>query len=203
MNNISAFFVIQANVNMETSILNVTVLLRFMIQCTTHCQEMQVNKLKNITSMSLEPIVIVYNGYAHFHNVSLTGYCRIFISYCFQSMEFSDVFTVTSMVTTENTLSKILLIDIRSFHYSFLGPTSNTIQTTSPTIICKLFFIHLKKNNLFLADLSESIFEVFYKLELYDLIFDGDLQSGPITDDSTIADLTDLVSIIKKESIRD
>ena len=39
----------------------------------------------------------------------------------------------------------------------------------------------------------ESIYEVFYKLELYDLIINGDLQSGPITDDSTISDLTDLM----------
>jgi len=51
------------------------------------------------------------------------------------------------------------------------------------------------------ADVAESIFEVFYKLELYDLIFDGDLQLGPINDYSTIDDLTDLVRIINKESI--
>jgi hypothetical protein len=51
------------------------------------------------------------------------------------------------------------------------------------------------------VDVAESIFEVFYKLELYDLIFDGDLQLGPINDYSTIDDLTDLVRIINKESI--
>jgi hypothetical protein len=71
--NISTFVVVQANVNIESSMLNVTVLLRFMIKCTIHCQEIQVNKLKNTTSMNLEPIVIIYNGYVHFHNVSLTG----------------------------------------------------------------------------------------------------------------------------------
>jgi hypothetical protein len=64
--NISAFVVVQANVNIESSMLNVTVLLRFMIKCTIHCQEIQVNKLKNTTSMNLEPIVIIYNGYVHF-----------------------------------------------------------------------------------------------------------------------------------------
>jgi hypothetical protein len=43
----------------------------------------------------------------------------------------------------------------------------------------------------------ESIFEVDYKLEPFDLIIDGDLQSGPITDYSTLDDLTNMVNIKK------
>jgi len=41
----------------------------------------------------------------------------------------------------------------------------------------------------------ESIFEVDYKLEPFDLIIDGDLQLGPITDYSTLDDLTNMVNI--------
>ena len=45
-------------------------------------------------------------------------------------------------------------------------------------------------------ELSKSIFEVFYRLKPDNLIVHGALSSGPITDSSTIDDLTDLVRII-------
>jgi len=41
----------------------------------------------------------------------------------------------------------------------------------------------------------ESIFQVDYKLDLFDLIIEGDLQLGPIIDYSTLYDLTNMVSI--------
>lgn len=47
----------------------------------------------------------------------------------------------------------------------------------------------------------ESIFEVDYKLERLDLLITGDLESGPITDYSTLDDLTNMVCIINKNFI--
>ncbi len=71
--NIYKFLVIQAEVNMDVSILNVTVLVQFNMNCLVDCQEQEVEKLKNTTGSILEPIVIMYNGEIHFYNVSLTG----------------------------------------------------------------------------------------------------------------------------------
>jgi hypothetical protein len=77
--NIYQFNVIQADVNMELSILNVTVLFIFTMKCRIDCQEIEINKLKNIILNIFEPIVIIYNGKVHFYNVSLTGnFCFLF-----------------------------------------------------------------------------------------------------------------------------
>lgn len=48
-------------------------------------------------------------------------------------------------------------------------------------------------------DLTESIFQVDYKLESIDLLIEGDLELGPIIDYSTLNDLTDMVNIIDSE----
>ncbi len=49
-------------------------------------------------------------------------------------------------------------------------------------------------------DLVESIFEVIYKLESFDLLIDGDFQMGPIYNYSTLSDLTHMVNIINKNN---
>jgi len=77
------FLVVQADVNMELSILNVTILVIFKMKCMIDCQEIQVNKLKNTTSNIRDSIVIIYNGKIHFHYVSLTGKVWFFFSLIF------------------------------------------------------------------------------------------------------------------------
>lgn len=67
------FNVLQANVNAQLSLLNVTVLFKFMLQCLTDCQVKEVIKLKNSTSNTIGPIVISYNGTTHIHHVSLNS----------------------------------------------------------------------------------------------------------------------------------
>ena len=70
----------------------------------------------------------------------------------------------------------------------------NFILTTS-SFDTGSFMFHIE---LFIAkflERSQSIFEVFYRLKSYDFAFDGNLPLGPITDRSTIDDLSDLVSI--------
>lgn len=71
--NIYKFNVIQADIDMNLSILNVTILVKFMMKCEKNCQNMEINKLKNITSKTSESIGIIYNGKIHFYNVSLTS----------------------------------------------------------------------------------------------------------------------------------
>lgn len=41
----------------------------------------------------------------------------------------------------------------------------------------------------------ESIFEVYYKLDAFDILIEGDFIPGPITNSSTINDLTELVNL--------
>jgi hypothetical protein len=43
----------------------------------------------------------------------------------------------------------------------------------------------------------ESIFQVDYKVESFDLIIEGYLELGPIIDYSTLYDLTNMVSVIQ------
>lgn len=79
--NIYKFNVIQTDVNMNLSILNVTVLIQFMMKCFSNCQEIEVNKLKNMILKIHQSIVIGYNGKTYLHNVSLTGrffFCNAF-----------------------------------------------------------------------------------------------------------------------------
>jgi hypothetical protein len=108
--NIYQFNIIQADVNMKLSILNVTVLFIFSMKCMVDCQEIEVNKLRNITLNNLNPIFIIYNGKIHFHNVSLIGKFSSFFS-VIKFNYFSDIFVTTSSIittfTTENTMSKI------------------------------------------------------------------------------------------------
>ncbi|CAF4129714.1 unnamed protein product [Rotaria magnacalcarata] len=65
------FIVLEAEVIMGSSILNVTVLFTFTTTCKIDCQQIQINKLNNTHSMILNPIAVIYHGKNHFHNVSL------------------------------------------------------------------------------------------------------------------------------------
>ncbi len=70
---IHKYSIVQADVLIDSSMLNITVLFTFTLQCTIDCQQIQITKLKNTTSTILDPIVIIYNGNIHRHNVSLTS----------------------------------------------------------------------------------------------------------------------------------
>jgi hypothetical protein len=76
--NIYEFIVIQAEINLELSLLNISVVFTFTTKCTNNCQQMEINKLKNNTSINRNPIVISYDGKIHFYNVSLMGKMEFF-----------------------------------------------------------------------------------------------------------------------------
>jgi len=109
--NIYQFNIIQADVNMKSSILNVTVLFIFSMKCMVDCQEIEIKKLRNITLNNLDSIFIIYNGKIHFHNVSLIGKFSFVFFLVIKFNYFSDIFVTTSSIiptfTTENTMSKI------------------------------------------------------------------------------------------------
>ncbi|CAM4961742.1 unnamed protein product [Rotaria socialis] len=142
------FIVLQAEVIMESSILNVTVVFTFTTTCKINCQQIQMNKLNNTNSMILNPIAMIYDKKNHFHNVSL----------------------IDVLITT---------------------PTIVSIPTTGNPII---------PNNVTAQAITEStqktaktIFEATYRLESFDFILDGDFESGPIIDNSTLNDLTNMM----------
>jgi hypothetical protein len=76
--NINEFVVIQAEINIELSLLNVSALFTFNIKCINDCQQVQINKLKNLTLINLDPIVISYDGKIHFYNISLMSKSHLF-----------------------------------------------------------------------------------------------------------------------------
>ena len=67
------FLVFRAEVTTTSGELNVTVLVQFNPQCSIECQLIQLNRLQSTRSIALSPIVIVYQGRAHVHNISLIG----------------------------------------------------------------------------------------------------------------------------------
>lgn len=67
------FTVIQAEVMIDPSLLNITVLFTFTTKCMVDCQTIEINKLKNMTLIILDPIVITYDGKTHSHNLSFFG----------------------------------------------------------------------------------------------------------------------------------
>ena len=73
---IAQFVISDAYVNLESSTLNVMVLLTFSRACATDCQELQVQKLNHITSNTSKTLVIIYNGDAHMQNVLFIGRTR-------------------------------------------------------------------------------------------------------------------------------
>ncbi|UJR32131.1 hypothetical protein I4U23_019599 [Adineta vaga] len=76
---ICKFSVIQAEVFQILELLNVTIIVSFTSPCTNDCQQLQINKLRNITSITYQSIVFTYAGNVHNYNVSLNGvYLAIF-----------------------------------------------------------------------------------------------------------------------------
>ncbi|CAF1445149.1 unnamed protein product [Rotaria magnacalcarata] len=159
------FIVLQAEVIMGSSILNVTVLFTFTTTCKIDCQQIQMNKLNNTHSMILNPIAMIYHGKNHFHNVSLIDV--LIASLAMASIPTTENPTIpnnaTTEVITESTQSRLIFIDL--FFY------------------CIDIFVETAK----------TIFEATYRLESFDFIVDGDFESGPIIDNSTLNDLTSMM----------
>ena len=68
--------IVEAQVVVSTATLNVSVLCTFTPQCTTGCQQAQVNRLSNTSSNAQQSIVITYDGKPHSHTVALTSTIR-------------------------------------------------------------------------------------------------------------------------------
>lgn len=71
--NLYKFKVIQAEISMTLSILNVTIMFTFNIQCKLNCQQTGIYNLKTINLNNVNPIYMIYDGSIHFHNVTLFG----------------------------------------------------------------------------------------------------------------------------------
>ncbi|CAF3704506.1 unnamed protein product [Rotaria sordida] len=158
------FNVVQAEVIMESSILNVTVLFTFTKQCMIDCQQIQINKLKNTQSIILNPIVIIYDGKIHFHNISLIGKFHFSLIH-FYLGHTNNVLIMTSTIELIPTIENTII------------PDNITIEMTNESIL----------------NTTKMIFEVNYKLDQYDLIIEGVFKVGPIIENLTLNDLTNMM----------
>jgi hypothetical protein len=83
--------------------------------------------------------------------------------------------------------------------YSFLVSNGLTTETIPGKLILIEFWNFYDIYEF--TDVAESIFQVTYKVERFDLIIDDYLELGPITNQSTLDDLSTMVSIINKDFI--
>ncbi|CAF3725048.1 unnamed protein product [Rotaria socialis] len=159
------FIVLQAEVIMESSILNVTVVFTFTTTCKINCQQIQMNKLNNTNSMILNPIAMIYDKKNHFHNVSLI-----------------DVLITTPTIVSIPTTGNPII------------PNNVTAQAITESTQSSLIFIDLFFYSIdIFVETAKTIFEATYRLESFDFILDGDFESGPIIDNSTLNDLTNMM----------
>ena len=196
---IRQFSVIQAEVIATAALLNVTVLLTFTSQCTSGCREKQLDRLRNASFNVHQTIDVIYDGNRHSHTVSLIGklYSTII---AFLKIIVSQVCIWQRRSQRRNPHVVRLIIEIPLKSYSFIVPDGLTTDTTAEAVTSKSTCILSIVSTQRIGD-AGSIFDITYKLESSDLITNGDFESGPITNESTVVDLSAMVCPCQQECL--